>query len=71
MNTETSDPDYKNLEDTLEKISNLSENILKSNVKSAEMTQILAVQKKLNGYSVINIFFYKKINLTIGKFSRS
>jgi hypothetical protein len=50
--TATTDPDYQDLEDALAKISELSDIVLKSNVKAGEMQQILAVQKKLSDIEV-------------------
>jgi len=49
--TATTDPDYKNLEDATEQISNLSDILVRGNVKSGELAQIIAIQKKLTGYS--------------------
>lgn len=59
--TPTNDPDYRNLEDALESISQLSATVLKGNVKAgtvlvslfirtAEMAQVMDVQKRLSGY---------------------
>eukprot|EP01114_Cavostelium_apophysatum_P010623 TRINITY_DN2457_c0_g3_i1.p1 TRINITY_DN2457_c0_g3~~TRINITY_DN2457_c0_g3_i1.p1 ORF type:complete len:1191 (-),score=436.75 TRINITY_DN2457_c0_g3_i1:57-3629(-) len=46
----TTDPEYQTLEDTVDKIIELSEVVLQSNVKAGEMAQVMAVQKKLNGF---------------------
>jgi hypothetical protein len=58
QDTNTTDPDFQNLEDALERISQLAETVVKGNEKGAELAQIMAVQKKIQGYEVISKFRY-------------
>lgn len=48
--TPTTDSDYQRLEDALEAIAQLSETVLKSNVKAGEMAQVMDVQKRMTGF---------------------
>ena len=55
QDTNTTDPDFPNLEDAIEQISALAETVVKGNEKGAEMAQIMTVQKKLQNYDVNEI----------------
>eukprot|EP01117_Protostelium_nocturnum_P003688 TRINITY_DN1496_c0_g1_i1.p1 TRINITY_DN1496_c0_g1~~TRINITY_DN1496_c0_g1_i1.p1 ORF type:complete len:1155 (+),score=559.92 TRINITY_DN1496_c0_g1_i1:114-3578(+) len=48
--TPTTDPEFNELEAALSQISELSENLMKSNTKAGEMSLVMGVQKRLTGF---------------------